>query len=61
MSHRQAGLSALDVLIAVLVLSVLLFVAARQFPAYEGLSAPAVSDEPADDASASRSGEIVDC
>lgn len=53
MSHRQAGLSALDVLIAVLVLSVLLFVAARQFPAYEGLSAPVVSDEPADDASAS--------
>lgn len=51
MLHRQAGLSALDVLIAVLVLSVLLFVAARQFPAYEGLSAPAYGS--ADDASAS--------
>lgn len=51
MSHRQAGLSALDVLIAVLVLSVLMFAAARQFPAYEGLSAP--TDEPAADASAS--------
>lgn len=39
----QAGLSALDILIAACVLSALLFAAAKQFHTYEGLSAqPAV-------------------
>ena len=47
MKKNHAGLSALDILITVLVLSVLLLAAAYQFGAYDGLSAqPAVqSDE----------------
>ena len=39
-TKSQAGLSALDILITVLVLSALLFAAANQFGAYDGLSAP---------------------
>ena len=43
----HAGLSALDILITVLVLSVILLAAAYQFGAYDGLSAQPVaqSDE----------------
>lgn len=39
MKKSHAGLSALDILITVLVLSVLLLAAAYQFGAYDGLSA----------------------
>ena len=47
MKKSHAGLSALDILITVLVLSVLLLAAAYQFGAYDGLSAQptAQSDE----------------
>ena len=47
MKQSHAGLSALDILITVLVLSVLLLAAAYQFGAYDGLSAQptAQSDE----------------
>ncbi len=38
MKKSHAGLSALDILITVLVLSVLLLAAAYQFGAYDGLS-----------------------
>ena len=40
MTKSQAGLSALDILITILVLAVLLFAAANQFGAYDGLSVP---------------------
>ncbi len=43
MIKSQAGLSALDMLITALVLSALLFAAAKQFDAYEGLSAQPVA------------------
>ena len=39
-TKSQAGLSALDILITILVLAVLLFAAANQFGAYDGLSVP---------------------
>ncbi len=39
MKQSHAGLSALDILITVLVLSALLLAAAYQFDAYDGLSA----------------------
>ena len=39
MKQSHAGLSALDILITVLVLSVILLAAAYQFGAYDGLSA----------------------
>lgn len=50
MTKRQAGLSALDILIAVLVLSALLFVAAHQFGAYDNLSGPVDNSSAADPA-----------
>lgn len=42
------GISVLDVLIAVLVLTVVLLAAANQFGRYEQLAAPAASEQPAD-------------
>ena len=43
MKQSHAGLSALDILITALVLSVLLLAAAYQFGAYDGLSAPSAA------------------